>query len=128
MISFNLEKYLANPNKKLVTRDGRNARIDCTDAKGTYPILALVEYDNDEFESAVFYTKNGTLNSDGSQHPSDLFFATKKQEGYTCVYFSEGKHYLDEGIYPTKEDADKEGEKWNDYLTSIKIEWEECDE
>lgn len=54
MKPFNLEKYLANPNKKLVTRDGRNARIVCTDAKGTYPILALVEYDNDEFESAVF--------------------------------------------------------------------------
>lgn len=128
MKPFNLEKYLANPNKKLVTRDGRNARIVCTDAKGTYPILALVKYDNDEFESAVFYTKNGTLNLDGSQHPSDLFFATKKQEGYTCIYFSEGKHYLDKGIYPTKEDADKEGEKWNDYLTSIKIEWEEYDE
>ena len=29
MKPFNLEEYLANPNRKIVTRDGRNARIIC---------------------------------------------------------------------------------------------------
>ena len=39
----NLEEYLANPNKKLVTRDGREVeRILCTDAVGTYPIVAFL--------------------------------------------------------------------------------------
>ena len=35
MKQFNLEEYLKDPNKKVVTRDGRNARIVCTDRKGT---------------------------------------------------------------------------------------------
>lgn len=43
MKQFNLEEYLKNPSRKVVTRDGRNARIICTDAKGKYPIVALME-------------------------------------------------------------------------------------
>ena len=31
MKQFSLEEYLANPSKKVVTRDGRNVRIICTD-------------------------------------------------------------------------------------------------
>ena len=43
MKPFNLEEYLANPNKKLVTRDGREVeRILCTDAVGTYTIVATL--------------------------------------------------------------------------------------
>ena len=43
MKPFNLEEYLANPTKKVVTRDGRNVRIICTDRKGTdFPIVGLV--------------------------------------------------------------------------------------
>lgn len=127
MRRFNLEEYLKDTSKEIITRDGRKARIICTDAKGDRPIIALVERFDGDAEDSYSYTKDGNFCVD-REHIVDLFFATKKQEGYTCVYFSEGKHYLDEGIYPTKEDADKEGKKWNDYLTSIKIEWEEYDE
>ena len=31
MKQFNLKEYLKDPNKKGVTRDGRNVRIICTD-------------------------------------------------------------------------------------------------
>lgn len=42
MKQFNLEEYLKDPNKKVVTRDGRNVRIICTDRKGTeYSVVAL---------------------------------------------------------------------------------------
>ena len=41
MKPFNLEEYLANPSKKVVTRDGRKIRIICTDAKSDYPIIVL---------------------------------------------------------------------------------------
>lgn len=38
MIHFNVEKYVKNPNRKIVTRDGRNVRILCTDrASATCP-------------------------------------------------------------------------------------------
>ena len=42
MKQFNLKEYLKDPNKKVVTRDGRNVRIICTDRQGgDRPILAL---------------------------------------------------------------------------------------
>ena len=31
MKPFNLEEYLANPHKRIVTRDGRAVKIYCTD-------------------------------------------------------------------------------------------------
>lgn len=31
MKQFNLKEYLKDPNKKVVTRDGKNVRIICTD-------------------------------------------------------------------------------------------------
>ena len=34
MKPFNLEEYLKNPSLKIVTREGKDARIICTDAKG----------------------------------------------------------------------------------------------
>lgn len=33
MKPFNLEEYLANPSKKVVTRKGLDVRIVCTDVK-----------------------------------------------------------------------------------------------
>ena len=42
MKQFNLTEYLENPELKVVTRDGHPARIVCTDAKGRYPVVALV--------------------------------------------------------------------------------------
>jgi hypothetical protein len=42
MKQFNLEEYLANPSRKVVTREGRSARIICTDAKEGYPVVALI--------------------------------------------------------------------------------------
>ena len=55
MKQFNLEEYLANPSRKVITRDGRNVRIICTDAKGkhVYSVIALiteVEGEDNEYE------------------------------------------------------------------------------
>lgn len=33
MKQFNLEEYLKNPKRKVVTRDGRDVRVICTDRK-----------------------------------------------------------------------------------------------
>ena len=35
MEPFNLEEYLKDSSRKVVTRDGRNVRIICTDKRGT---------------------------------------------------------------------------------------------
>ena len=44
MKPFNLEEYLANPSKKIVTRCGLAVtRFLCTDRKHTNPIVACIE-------------------------------------------------------------------------------------
>lgn len=40
MKRFNLDEYLDNPNRKVVTRNGKSVRIKCTDRKCVdYPIM-----------------------------------------------------------------------------------------
>ena len=61
MKQFNLEEYLKDPNKKVVTRDGRNVRIICTDQKGTeYSVIALCTM-SDGSENCYFYFPNGRM-------------------------------------------------------------------
>ena len=122
MKQFNLKSYIANP-RKVITRDGRNARILCVDAKGDYPVVALIPVD-DKCDGPEMYTKDG-CNYDHS--PLDLFFAPEKKVGWANVFGgADGNSYVgDSRIFKSKEDAEKEGKKWKDYITTVKIEWEE---
>ena len=123
MKQFNLDEYLANPTKKLTTRDGRPVRIICTDAKYyDYPIIALIEWE--KVEEACDYTKDGYLN-DGHITDYDLFFAPEKHEGWANIYLCDGEYSLDDVIYSSRIDAEESGKKFEDYLTTIQIEWEE---
>ena len=122
MKRFNLEEYLKNPERKVVRRDGKDVRIVCTDAKREYyPILALV--DDGCYESPVCYTKNGECFL-GQKNDCDLFFAPEKREGWVNVYKSGISRSLGAGIWQTKEEA-KKWEGAADYVTTVKIEWEE---
>ena len=54
MEKFNLEKYLANPSRKVVTRNGRNVRIVCTDRNiNNFPIVALIQLYNNSDEKVI---------------------------------------------------------------------------
>ena len=54
MKPFNLKEYLKNPSRKVVTRDGRKVtKVLCTNAKGRFPIVALVESFNGDNETAI---------------------------------------------------------------------------
>ena len=74
MEQFSLDKYLENPSRKVVTRDGRSVRIICTDAKSELPIIALVPFDDSE--DAYHYNKNGVANGFES---ITLFFADEEK-------------------------------------------------
>ena len=121
MRPFSLKEYLKNPSRKVVTRDGRNVRIICTNAKGNFPIIALVETHNDT-EVAIRLSEDGHFYN-YAEDSSDLFFATEKQEGWINLF----RDPTDNGIYcsriyPTKERAmDSIGA----FYTTIKVEWEE---
>lgn len=127
MKQFNLKSYIANP-RKVITRDGRNVRILCVDAKGDYPVVALIpdgegEYKRDHPE---MYTEDGCSYS-GRMNFFDLFFAPEIHEGWANVYEgADGNNYVgDARIFKSKEDAEKEGKKWKDYIATVKIVWEE---
>ena len=124
MKQFNLEEYLKNPSRKVVTKDGRKVtRFLCTDARGDYPIVALVDcgcHDN-----AISYTKDGGFNASGETSVNDLFFAPEKHEGWINIYadINDNSHPGNH-IFESKEEAEEEGEKGSGYVTTIKIEWE----
>ena len=127
MEQFSLEKYLANPSRKVVTRNGRNIRIVCTDKRDlNFPIIALIETIPGGEEVTHSYTKDGKYYTACSDI-LDLFFAPEKHEGWVNIYKSNYGGYELSQVYQRKEDA--ETEKYiNDsdvYITTIKIEWEE---
>ena len=125
MKQFNLEEYLKVPNKKVVTRDGRNVRIICTDRQGgDRPILILC-FDSDGIERCFSCLPNGRRYVD-IDSCMDLFFAPEKKEGWVNLYnLSEGP-YLG-SVYSSKEVAEAMSKKYGlqHYITTIKIEWEE---
>lgn len=127
MRPFNLEEYLKNPSKKMVTRSGYNARIICTDRKDAdYPIIALVSRESIEKESTLYYTKEGRFYVNGLSE-SDLFFVTERREGWINIYKgADGNSYVgDSYIFKSEENAEKTGMTDKDYIGAIKIEWEE---
>lgn len=124
MKPFSLEEYLKNPDRKVVTRDGRNIRIKCTDAKGNCPVIGLV--DCKDTEIPMSFTEKGRLGVNYGDSLIDLFFDTKKYEGWINMYKNCADFRFPSHIYQTKEDAEKAGgDAGNGYITTIKIEWEE---
>ena len=123
MKQFNLEEYLKNPTKKVITRDGRSARIICTDAKGNFPIIALVETYNGN-ETVLRLKENGRFYND-TENSSDLFFAPVEKEGWINLYKINSTISPDPRVYNTKEDAESVAGDKSYYISTIKIEWEE---
>lgn len=121
MKQFDLDEYLANPSKKVVTRDGHSVRIRCTDKKGTiYPVVGLVDIGSREI--TLHYTREGE-NWISKESPRDLFFASKSHEGWINIYKARGYCYGGSVIYPTEVAAKAAADP--DPVVTIKIEWEE---
>ena len=122
MKPFNLEEYLANPSRKVVTRCGLAVtRFLCTDRKHTKPIVACIE--DGCTEVVCFYAKNGKVTSNMSTD-FDLFFATNKHEGWVNVYMNCNERNLG-ALYSSKEDALEVAKSNDNYVATVKIEWEE---
>ena len=122
MEEFNLTEYLKNPSQKVVTRDGREVRIICTDAKGDEPIIALVYNNIREEENVYTYNRDGYFYKDNDSC-LDLFFAPIKKEGWVNIYRDNNTTYIGD-VYPNEKDA-KEYKDDDLYITTIKIAWEE---
>lgn len=124
MKQFNLQEYLANPNRQVVTRNGQKVRIVCTDRAGSYtkPVVALITLPNGDEVIKTFWD-NG-IETAGSEDKNDLFFAPEKHTDYINLYRNEDGYFL--GAVYTSEEYAKNIAKGNDqYITTIKVEWEE---
>lgn len=125
MKPFNLEEYLKNPERKIVTRDGRAVkRILCTDVKGKYPIVVVIENRDGNTERAISLTKDGKY-IDGSSDNKDLFFESEKHEGWINLYKNAMGYVFPSYMYQTEEEAKKYGRDNDSFVATVKIEWKE---
>ena len=118
MKAFSLEEYLKNPSKKVVTKEGKKVRIICTDARGSYPVVALIE--ESYYDNALSYTDDGKLYN-GESNVYDLFFAPEKHEGWVNVY-RDLDGMMCGSVFATEEDAKCNAKT---AIATVKIEWEE---
>ena len=133
MKPFSLKEYLKDSSKKyrVVTRDGRDVKIICTDAKGIFPVIGLV-MDNpgseNSSESPYSFRENGKYNQcERFESSLDLFFSPIKREGWINIFKSSNDiAFLGQSlIYESKENAERGGKGCESYAATIKIEWEE---
>lgn len=123
MKQFNLDEYIKNPSRQVVTRDGRNVKIHCTDYIGFGPIIAKVEGNN---FSQMFYSDGRACRCEESTY--DLFFAPEKHEVWTNVYRRSNEDAYGIGFgctYSSEEEAKDSIVPYLDCVATIKIEWEE---
>jgi hypothetical protein len=73
MEQFNLDTWLKDKSRKVVTRSGHNVRILCTDQRGNMPIVALVEFETLDGVQ-IFYSDGKNEN----HREYDLFFADEE--------------------------------------------------
>ena len=129
MKKFNLTEYLKNPSQKVVTRDGREVRIICTDFQSDKPIIGLVKDKEENKERAYNFSEDGRHNikEDVVDDNLDLFFAPIKKEGWINLFKDKEINYpYIPGIIHDSEEEAKEAIKGDpDFIATIKIEWEE---
>ena len=120
MEQFSLEKYLANPSRKVVTRDGSPVRILCTDKKSYNEQIVGLIMGNNGMEFISTWTQQGKsfFNSDT---PNDLFFAPEKHEGWISIHRGTISGYYTDGIFDSEEKAKERGGS----IATVKVEWEE---
>lgn len=122
MRPFDLQEYLKNPDRQIVTRAGRNVRIICTNRNSDdHPIVALLQ--GPVCENTCCYRRDG-LWLDNAETPIDLLFTPEKKSGWinVCRGCGEYNTYVCNKIFATKEEAKREK---RDIIATIKIEWEE---
>ena len=126
MKAFNLKEYLKNPEKKVITGDGRGVRICCTDKRGgDCPIVALVENPTIKTENILTYGEDGRWIPVGGplvDSNLDLFFAPEKHEGWINVYVGPITGVV---VYKSEEDAKHGANADAKVIATVKIEWEE---
>ena len=128
MKPFNLEEYLKNPLREIVTRDGKKVKIHCTNywKYNNEKPLIIAEVEGIGFSES--FNEDGTYYNT-FESKKDLFFAPKKYEGWIHIFRDSGKDINIMGRYTSnpydsEEKAIAIGRTTKSYVATIKIEWE----
>ena len=123
MKQFNLEEYLKNPSRKVITRDGRKVKILCTNYYlSNQCVIAEIE----DIDRSFSFNQYGQQYGNTEDSPLNLFFASEKNEGWLNIYRSESGFYLRGNPYKSKEEAEKVAKaNYKTFCATVKIEWEE---
>ena len=116
MKQFSLEEYLKNPSRKVVTRDGRNVKIHCTNYIGAHHVIAQIE----GYDYSTSFAKDGRYANDRDDSQLDIFFAPEKHEGWVNIY---PDSVIGHELHMSEEAAKKLAD--SDVIATVKIEWEE---
>ena len=121
---FDLEA--AKSGKPVCTRDGRKARIICFDLQSIEktPIVAAVQV-TDKQEVISHYYEDGRQFVDGISD-LDLMMLPEKKERWVNIYRNEkGEYWSEQIIFSTKKEATDFVHDHAQYVTTVKITWEE---
>ena len=125
MKEFNLDEYLKDPSQNVITRDGREVRIICTNAKGEEPIVALLYNENRDEENVYTYNRVGYFYKDNDSC-LDLFFTSIKRERWVNIYEGKNDTRTIGCLFDSEEEANlHKYDRASVYIKTIKIEWEE---
>jgi hypothetical protein len=98
-----------DPTKPVQTRDGREARIICTDYSGSVPgysIIALVTFARKQ--EIITLTPTGRFFLYQDKHsPNDLVNIPEKKSGWSLIYKDiQGRRITGSHIYSTEQEAE----------------------
>lgn len=112
-----------DPLKPVQTRDGRKARILCTDLNGQWPIVAAVLETNHvgkQYEMTLHFGKDGVFC--GNMAKTDLVNVPVKVERWINIYPDGQGNYFTPILHKDKILADRDASP--DRIACLKIEWE----
>ena len=123
MKKFSLDEYLKNPSMRVVTMDGREVKILCTNYYlSNQCVIAEIE----DIGRSFSFNQYGQQYGNTEDSPLNLFFASEKNEGWLNIYRSESGFYLRGNPYKSKEEAEKVAKaNYKTFCATVKIEWEE---
>lgn len=80
MEQFNLEEYLENPSRKVVTRDGREIEILKTDFRGYKQIIGVIKNRDNKDDEVERWDGQGYFKSLFGESKYDLFFVDEGEK------------------------------------------------
>ena len=125
-IPFDIEKAMNGSD--VCTRDGRNARILCFDAKGDRPIVALIDQNGLSDDYPYKYHTNGSFYDD-TISDIDLMIVPSIKNGYVNLYKNNSNNddyiYNTSNVYSSIEEAHNHIVDQDRYIDTAKFSWKE---